>query len=139
MALKKFMVGLVALAALSCAATAKPKSHTFKADPEQVYISALRAIALHGRVQYANEKAGTISFVVDRSTWTGELTCSAIIRSGNLPGETEMVINVQKVYGQLFKAGAGDKAVADLFRRIEDDLNEKKFVQLLNFSMPKEF
>jgi hypothetical protein len=123
--MKRFITILAVVALFASAAAAKPKSYTFKATPEQVYVSAVRAIALHGRVEHENEKAGTISFIVDRSTWTNELTCSAVIQSGSSPGETEMVVNIQKVYGQLFKAGAGDKAVADLFKRIQGDLEKK--------------
>ena len=122
----KLMAGLVALAALSLAATAKPKSHTFKAEPSQVYASALRSIASHHKVQYTDEKAGIISFKTGMSMSAVGLDCNASIRPGKGPGETEMVINVQKTGGQMFAWGAGDRLAADIFKWVQEDLNEKK-------------
>ena len=122
---KKLMVGLVTLAVLSVAATAKPKSHTFKAEPAQVYASALRSIASHHKVQFTDEKAGIISFKTGMSMSAVGLDCNASIRSGKGSGETEMIINVQKT-GQMFAWGAGDRLAADIFKWVQEDLNETK-------------
>jgi hypothetical protein len=123
--LTKFMVFLVVLGVLPYSVVAKPRSRIFKADQAQVYVAAVRVIALHGRVQYTDEKAGIVSFTVHRSAWTGELTCSATLQPGQNLGETEMVINVEKVYGQAFALGAGGKSIQHIFDLVEDDLNAK--------------
>lgn len=89
---------------LAFAAEAKPKSHVFKATPEQVYVAAARSIALHHKIQYTDEKSGVISFKTGLSMSAKGLDCNAIISKGK-PEETEMVVNVQKMNGQLFAWG----------------------------------
>jgi len=123
---KRLMVGFVALAVLSVAVTAKPKSHTFKAEPAQVYAAAVRSISSHYKIQYTDEKTGIISFKTGMSMSAVGLDCNASIRLGKGSGETEMVINVQKTGGQMLAWGAGDRLAADIFKWVQEDLNEKK-------------
>ncbi len=99
---------------------AKPKSHTFEAEPTQVYAAALRSIASHHKVQYTDEKSGTISFKTGMSMSANGLDCNASIRPGKKQGETEMVVNVQKTNGQMFAWGAGDRLAADIFKWVQE-------------------
>src|SRR6267154_4527380 len=94
--------------AIPLATIAAPKSHTFKAEPADVYTAALRSIASHHKVQFTDEKGGIISFKTGMSmSVRSGMDCNASIRSGRRPGETELVINVQKTGGQIIAWGAG--------------------------------
>lgn len=123
--MRKLVAVLSAILLLAFATEAKPKSHVYKATPEQVYASALRSIALHHKIQYTDEKSGVISFKTGLSMSAKGLDCNAIISKGK-PGEAEMIINVQKTNGQVFAWGAGDRLAEDIFKWVQEDLDKKQ-------------
>ena len=106
-------------------ALAKPKKHTFKATPDEVYQAALKVIAEHHKVQFANKEERLISFRSGMSMSSRGFECNASVETGKEPNETVLVINVQKTGGQIIAWGGGDRLAKDIFKWVQEELDKK--------------
>ena len=120
--MKKLIAVFSAVMLLASVAAAKPSSRTFKATPEQVYASAYRVLAVHRKVQSADKDAGVISFKTVQHLWTaGRLEGDVVISKGKNPGETEMVISVEKAN----PLEIHNRVASDIFKWVQEELDKQ--------------
>jgi len=106
-------------------AIAKPKTHTYQASPDQVFKSAMHVISEHHVVQYVDKDARLVVFQTGASAFSSGFNCNLKVAATKNHGESLVTLNVQKK-AEGFNLDAGDRLADNLFRWMQDDLDEPK-------------